>query len=184
MRCRPRAHALWMVVVAALTVAGCSSTQRRVASVTTSTTTTTSLPPSSVTTTTVQPTTTTARQVTTTTVRRTTTTAAAKPTSTTTTTAHVARELHGLAGAVIAVDPGHNGANGSHPSEINRQVDAGGFKKACDTTGTATNAGLTEVAYTFDVATRLAAVLRAAGATVVLTRSNNSGVGPCVDERA
>jgi N-acetylmuramoyl-L-alanine amidase len=96
----------------------------------------------------------------------------------------VVRELHGLQGAVIAIDPGHNGANGSHPSEINRQVDAGGFMKACDTTGTATNSGYAEAAYTFDVATRLATVLRAAGATVVLTRSTNSGVGPCVDERA
>jgi N-acetylmuramoyl-L-alanine amidase len=96
----------------------------------------------------------------------------------------VARELHGLSGAVIAVDPGHDGANGSHPAQINRLVDAGGFMKACDTTGTATNSGYTEAAYTFDVATRLAAVLRAAGATVVLTRQNNSGVGPCVDERA
>ena len=96
----------------------------------------------------------------------------------------MAHELHGLQGAIIAVDPGHNGANGSHPSEINRQVDAGGFQKACDTTGTATASGYTEAAYTFDVATRLAAVLRAAGATVVLTRTDNNGVGPCIDERA
>src|SRR5207244_9143389 len=90
----------------------------------------------------------------------------------------------GLTGKTIAIDPGHNGANGSHPEEINRPVDAGGFKKECDTTGTATNAGYTEAAYTFDVATRLAAVLRAAGATVVMTRSTNDGVGPCIDRRA
>jgi N-acetylmuramoyl-L-alanine amidase len=111
-------------------------------------------------------TTTTAKRVTTTTVRR-------------------ARVLGpGLAGKVIAIDPGHNGGNASHPSEINRQVDAGGFQKACDTTGTATNAGYPEAAYTFDVAARLAGVLRAAGATVVLTRDTNTGVGPCIDERA
>jgi N-acetylmuramoyl-L-alanine amidase len=90
----------------------------------------------------------------------------------------------GLAGKVIAIDPGHNGGNGSHPAEINRKVDAGGFQKECDTTGTATNAGYTEAAYTFDVATRLAGVLRAAGATVVLTRPSNDGVGPCIDRRA
>ena len=85
---------------------------------------------------------------------------------------------------MIAIDPGHNGANGSHSNEINRKVDAGGFQKECDTTGTSTNAGYTEAAYTFDVAARLASVLRAAGATVVLTRSDNSGVGPCIDRRA
>jgi N-acetylmuramoyl-L-alanine amidase len=103
----------------------------------------------------------------------------------TTTTVRRPRALGpGLAGKVIAIDPGHNGGNASHPNEINRQVDAGGFKKACDTTGTATNAGYPEAAYTFDVAVRLAGVLRAAGATVVLTRDSNTGVGPCIDERA
>ena len=104
---------------------------------------------------------------------------------TTTTVKRAPRALGpGLAGKIIAIDPGHNGGNASHPSEINRQVDAGGFSKACDTTGTATNAGYSEAAYTFDVATRLASVLRAAGATVVLTRDSNTGVGPCIDERA
>src|SRR5262245_7442838 len=126
-------------------------------------------------------TTTTSRQATTSTIGRTSTSTAM---ATTSTTVHVARDLNGLSGAVIAVDPGHNGGNGSHPSEINRLVNAGGFTKACDTTGTSTNSGYAEAAYTFDVATRLAAVLRATGATVVLTRQNNTSVGPCVDERA
>jgi N-acetylmuramoyl-L-alanine amidase len=89
-----------------------------------------------------------------------------------------------LAGKTIAVDPGHNGANWSHPDDINRLVDAGGFRKACDTTGTSTNAGYTEAAYNFDVALRLVRVLRRDGATVVLTRTSNDGVGPCIDERA
>jgi len=83
------------------------------------------------------------------------------------------------------LDPGHNGGNGAHPAEINRQVPAGrGQTKPCNTTGTSTNAGYPEAAYTFDVATRLAAVLRAAGAQVVLTRGDNNGVGPCIDRRA
>jgi N-acetylmuramoyl-L-alanine amidase len=89
-----------------------------------------------------------------------------------------------LLGKTIAVDPGHNGANWSHPAEINRLVDAGGFRKACDTTGTSTNDGYTEAAYNFDVAMRLARILRREGATVVLTRTSNDGVGPCIDERA
>jgi N-acetylmuramoyl-L-alanine amidase len=89
-----------------------------------------------------------------------------------------------LLGKTIAVDPGHNGANWAHPAAINRLVDAGGFRKACDTTGTSTNDGYSEAAYTFDVATRLTRILRRAGARVVLTRSSNDGVGPCIDERA
>jgi len=89
-----------------------------------------------------------------------------------------------LAGKTIVIDPGHNGGNWAHPAEINRLVDAGGFRKACDTTGTSTADGYSEAAYTFDVATRLASILRRAGAHVVLTRTSNDGVGPCIDERA
>ncbi len=89
-----------------------------------------------------------------------------------------------LHGKTVAIDPGHNGANWSHPAAINRLVSAGTFQKACDTTGTATNSGYSEAAYTLDVATRLAADLRALGARVVLTRATNTGVGPCINERA
>jgi N-acetylmuramoyl-L-alanine amidase len=89
-----------------------------------------------------------------------------------------------LAGRTIAIDPGHNGGNFSHPREINRLVNAGGFRKACDTTGTSTSAGYTEAAYNLDVARRLAGVLRAKGARVVLTRRTNTGWGPCIDQRA
>lgn len=89
-----------------------------------------------------------------------------------------------LSGKVVVVDPGHNGRNHAHPKTINKKVPAGPFRKACDTTGTATNSGYAEHAYTFDVATRLAALLRARGATVRLTRPDDRGVGPCVNERA
>jgi N-acetylmuramoyl-L-alanine amidase len=89
-----------------------------------------------------------------------------------------------LHGKTIVIDPGHNGANWAHPAEINRFVDAGGFRKACDTTGASTNDGYREPAYNFDVATRLARILRAAGARVVLTRTTNDGWGPCINERA
>jgi N-acetylmuramoyl-L-alanine amidase len=89
-----------------------------------------------------------------------------------------------LAGKTIAVDPGHNGANWSHPAEIDRLVDAGGFRKACDTTGTSTADGTSEAWYDLDVAMRLARILRRDGARVVLTRTTNDGVGPCIDERA
>jgi N-acetylmuramoyl-L-alanine amidase len=89
-----------------------------------------------------------------------------------------------LRGATIAIDPGHNGRNWAHPERINRLVDAGTLRKACDTTGTATSSGYTEPAFTWDVAVRLRRILRASGANVVLTRTSNSGWGPCITERA
>jgi N-acetylmuramoyl-L-alanine amidase len=89
-----------------------------------------------------------------------------------------------LAGRVILLDPGHNGANFRHAAQIGEQVDIGNGHKACDTTGTQTDAGYTESAFTLDVALRTAALLRAAGAAVVLTRTDDAGVGPCITERA
>lgn len=83
---------------------------------------------------------------------------------------------------VIVVDPGHNGANGSHGSEINRQVDAGGFRKACNTTGTA-GGDYSEARFNWETAQLLVAELRARGATVITTRDSNDSWGPCVDER-
>lgn len=89
-----------------------------------------------------------------------------------------------LAGKVIVIDPGHNGGNAAHPKIINRQVDVVNGRKPCNTTGTSTNSGYPEHAFTWDVANRLARILRKQGARVVLTRGNDTGVGPCVDERA
>jgi N-acetylmuramoyl-L-alanine amidase len=89
-----------------------------------------------------------------------------------------------LDGKVIVIDPGHNGANYRHPREINRKVDIGTKKKECDTTGTATNSGYSEAAYTWDVSKRMVKILERRGATVKLTRDDNNGVGPCIDERA
>ena len=86
---------------------------------------------------------------------------------------------------VVVLDPGHNGANAANPGEINRQVPAGrGRMKACNTTGTATNAGYPEHAFTWDVAVRVRDQLAAQGVRVVLTRPDDNGVGPCVDRRA
>lgn len=89
-----------------------------------------------------------------------------------------------LAGKVVVLDPGHNGANWSHPAIIDRLVNVITEWKACDTVGTETGAGYPEHAFTFDVATRLARLLRAGGATVVLTRHSDTGVGPCITQRA
>src|SRR3954452_15187027 len=89
-----------------------------------------------------------------------------------------------LHGRTVVIDPGHNGRNWAYPAEIDRLVDAGTLRKACDTTGTATGGGYTEAAYNLDVARRLAGILRADGARVVLTRTTNDGWGPCITTRA
>ncbi|WP_110208799.1 N-acetylmuramoyl-L-alanine amidase family protein [Nocardioides daejeonensis] len=90
-----------------------------------------------------------------------------------------------LAGHTIVIDPGHQLGNGAHASEINRPVDAGGFAKACNTTGTATNAGYPEATFTWEIARLLRRELRRRGATARMTRSTNSSEdwGPCIDER-
>jgi N-acetylmuramoyl-L-alanine amidase len=60
----------------------------------------------------------------------------------------------------------------------------GRSQSPCNTTGTATGDGYPETDFTWAVATKLAADLRASGAKVVMTRESNDGVGPCIDERA
>jgi N-acetylmuramoyl-L-alanine amidase len=85
---------------------------------------------------------------------------------------------------VVVLDWGHTVGNAPAPAAIRRQVpDGRGGEKACNTTGTATDAGYPEHAFTFDVATRVAQRLETAGVRVVLTRQDDGGVGPCVDER-
>jgi len=83
------------------------------------------------------------------------------------------------------IDPGHNGGNAANTAAINKQVpDGTGGTKPCNTTGTATNDGYAEHAFTWDLALKLKALLEAHGITVVLTRQNDTGVGPCVNVRA
>lgn len=89
-----------------------------------------------------------------------------------------------LDGRVVVLDPGHNGGNAAAADRIAELVDAGGFEKSCDTVGASTIGGYPEHAFNFDVALRAADLLQAQGAEVVLTRTTDTGVGPCVDERA
>lgn len=111
----------------------------------------------------------------------------AEPSTTTSTTATSTttsgpRPSGSLDGLVVVVDPGHNGANGAHPAEIGRLVDAGGFRKPCNTTGTEGD-GYAESRFNWETAQRVVAALEARGATVVLTRTSDEGWGPCVDQR-
>lgn len=89
-------------------------------------------------------------------------------------------------GPLIALNPGHNGADGAHPAELSRLVPADhyGNTKPCETTGTNTNAGYPEHEFNWDVTLRVRALLQARGVRVILTRPNDSSFGPCVDERA
>jgi N-acetylmuramoyl-L-alanine amidase len=88
-----------------------------------------------------------------------------------------------LTGVVIALDPGHNGGNAAHASEIATPVWIGTAWKPCNKVGTTTTSGYPEHAFTFDVALRVKASLEYFGATVFMTRTTDTGVGPCIDVR-
>lgn len=91
---------------------------------------------------------------------------------------------HPLAGRTVVLDPGHNPGNFYHQAQIDALVNVGNGSKACNTTGTATAEGYTEAAFNLDVARRARRILRAEGATVVLTQDGDRPWGPCVTERA
>jgi N-acetylmuramoyl-L-alanine amidase len=89
-----------------------------------------------------------------------------------------------LAGKIVGIDPGHNGGNFTDPGAIAHLIWNGTGWESCDTTGTTTDGGYPEAQFTFNVARYLRADLRRDGARVVMTRTSNDGVGPCVDRRA
>ncbi len=95
------------------------------------------------------------------------------------------RSAKPLAGRTIVIDPGHQLGNHNYPRKINRLVPAGGFKKPCNTTGTATRGGYPEATMAWKVSRLLRSRLRDQGARVVLTRTSNrqDRWGPCVDRR-
>lgn len=90
-----------------------------------------------------------------------------------------------LEGVRIGLDPGHQLGNRNFPDQVTALVPAGGFRKACNSTGTESNAGLPEASFVWEVARLARAELERLGATVFLTREENSdrAWGPCVDER-
>jgi N-acetylmuramoyl-L-alanine amidase len=89
-----------------------------------------------------------------------------------------------LTGKVVGIDPGHNGRNYTDPGYIDHLIWNGREEEVCDTTGTETAGGYTEAQFNFNVAGYLTSDLRAEGAKVVLTRTSNSGIGPCVTQRS
>ena len=89
-----------------------------------------------------------------------------------------------MTGKIIGIDPGHNGSNDTDPAFLSQQIFNGRTEEDCDTTGTQTAGGYTEAQFNFNVAEYLATDLASEGARVVLTRTSNDGLGPCVDQRA
>jgi N-acetylmuramoyl-L-alanine amidase len=110
--------------------------------------------------------------------------ATATTAETATATTSVVSAQHPLAGEVVGIDPGHNGRSYTDPTFLDHQIWNGREEEDCDTTGTETDGGYTEAQFNWNVANYLAATLRAQGARVVMTRSSNDGVGPCVTTRA
>ncbi len=88
----------------------------------------------------------------------------------------------GIAGMAVFLDPGHGGAN---DASITRQVPNGrGGTKDCQTTGTAAADGYPEHSFNWAVVQQVRATLEQLGAHTELSRSDDSSVGPCVDQRA
>jgi N-acetylmuramoyl-L-alanine amidase len=95
---------------------------------------------------------------------------------------HANAEPANIAGMIVFLDPGHNGAN---DASINRQVSDGrGGTKECQTSGTTTNDGYPEHSFTWEVVLRIRSMLNQLGVRSALSRGNDDALGPCVDERA
>jgi N-acetylmuramoyl-L-alanine amidase len=87
-----------------------------------------------------------------------------------------------VAGMIVFLDPGHNGAN---DAGMTRQVPNGrGGTKDCQTSGTNTDSGYAEHTFTWDTTLRIRAALNQLGVRTAMSRGNDDQVGPCVDERA
>ena len=84
-----------------------------------------------------------------------------------------------IAGMIVFLDPGESGANDA------RQVpDGRGGTKDCQASGTATNDGYPEHSFTWEVVLRIRSLLNQLGVRTAMSRGNDDGLGPCVDERA
>lgn len=87
-----------------------------------------------------------------------------------------------IAGMIVFLDPGHNGAN---DGSIGRQVPTGrGGTKNCQESGTSTNDGYPEHSFTWETTLRIRQSLTALGVRTAMSRGNDTSLGPCVDERA
>ena len=87
-----------------------------------------------------------------------------------------------VAGKIVFLDPGHNGSN---DGSISRQVPTGrGGTKDCQASGTSTEDGYPEHTFTWDTTLRIRRALTALGVRTAMSRGDDTGLGPCVDQRA
>jgi N-acetylmuramoyl-L-alanine amidase len=88
-----------------------------------------------------------------------------------------------IAGKIVFLDPGHNGSNDA--SVISKQVPTGrGGTKDCQASGTSTDDGYPEHTFAWETTLRIRQALTALGVRTAMSRGDDTGVGPCVDERA
>jgi N-acetylmuramoyl-L-alanine amidase len=87
-----------------------------------------------------------------------------------------------IAGMIVFLDAGHNGSN---DASISRQVPTGrGGTKDCQASGSSTDDGYAEHTFAWDTTLRIRQALTALGVRTAMSRGDDTGLGPCVDERA
>ncbi len=88
-----------------------------------------------------------------------------------------------IAGKIVFLDPGHQGSNDA--AVISRQVPTGrGGTKDCQASGTSTDDGYPEHSFAWETTLRIRQALTALGVRTAMSRGDDTGAGPCVDERA
>ncbi|WP_041782301.1 Rv3717 family N-acetylmuramoyl-L-alanine amidase [Mycolicibacterium chubuense] len=86
-----------------------------------------------------------------------------------------------VAGMIVFLDPGHQASMAG----MSRQVPTGrGGTKDCQASGTSTEDGFPEHSFTWDTTLRVRQALTALGVRTAMSRGDDTGPGPCVDERA
>ena len=86
-----------------------------------------------------------------------------------------------IAGMIVFLDPGHQASM----EGMSRQVPTGrGGTKDCQASGTATDDGFPEHTFTWDTTLRIRQLLSQYGVRTAMSRGDDTGPGPCVDERA
>jgi len=87
-----------------------------------------------------------------------------------------------IAGMIVFLDPGHNGAN---DASMTKQVPTGrGGTKDCQTSGTSTDDGFAEHTFNWDTVLLIRQELTQLGVRTAMSRGNDDQVAACVDERA
>jgi N-acetylmuramoyl-L-alanine amidase len=95
---------------------------------------------------------------------------------------HASAAPANIAGKIVFLDPGHNGSN---DASISRQVPTGrGGTKDCQASGTSTEDGYPEHTFAWETTLRIRQALSALGVRTAMSRGDDTGLGPCVDERA